>query len=48
MFTFQRAKEHGAKIVQDVWEESDEDGTVRFARVQTVSICASQIILVLE
>jgi hypothetical protein len=48
MFTFQRAKHRGAKIVQDIWEESDENGTVRFARVQTVSICANQIILVLE
>jgi len=41
MFTFQRAKDRGAKIVQDIWEESDENGTVRFARVQTVSICAA-------
>jgi hypothetical protein len=48
MFTFQKAKEHGAKVVQDIWEESDEHGTARFARVQTVSICASQIILFLE
>lgn len=48
MFTFQRAKDRGAKIVQNIWEESDENGTVRFARVQTVSICATQITLVLE
>lgn len=47
-FTFQRAKDRGAKIIQDIWEESDENGTVRFARVQTVSICAAQIILVFE
>lgn len=32
---FQRAKDRGAKIVEDIWEESDENGTVRFARVQT-------------
>ncbi|XP_069686261.1 4-hydroxyphenylpyruvate dioxygenase isoform X2 [Periplaneta americana] len=31
----QRAKERGAKIVKDIWEERDEDGVVRFARVQT-------------
>uniref|UniRef100_A0A182NNG3 4-hydroxyphenylpyruvate dioxygenase n=1 Tax=Anopheles dirus TaxID=7168 RepID=A0A182NNG3_9DIPT len=30
-----RAKERGAKVVRDVWEESDENGTVRFATVQT-------------
>lgn len=30
-----RAKERGAKVVRDVWEESDEHGTVRFATVQT-------------
>ncbi|KAJ9592243.1 hypothetical protein L9F63_001244, partial [Diploptera punctata] len=30
-----RAKERGAKVVKDIWEESDEEGTVRFARVQT-------------
>lgn len=38
MFSFQRAKERGAKIIKDIWEQSDETGTVRFARVQTVSI----------
>jgi hypothetical protein len=38
IYTFQEAKERGAKIVRDIWEESDEAGTVRFARVQTVSI----------
>nr|CAD7431902.1 unnamed protein product [Timema monikensis] len=31
----QKAKERGAKILRDIWEESDEDGTVRFAQVQT-------------
>jgi hypothetical protein len=46
--TFQRAKEHGAKIIQDIWEESDENGAVRFARVQTVSVCVFRIILVLN
>nr|CAD7441782.1 unnamed protein product [Timema bartmani] len=31
----QKAKERGAKVLRDIWEESDEDGTVRFAQVQT-------------
>lgn len=31
-----RAKERGAKIVRDIWEESDGDGTVRFAVLKTV------------
>ncbi|PSN31547.1 4-hydroxyphenylpyruvate dioxygenase [Blattella germanica] len=31
----QRAKERGAKIIKDIWEEKDEGGIVRFARVQT-------------
>ncbi|XP_049523333.1 4-hydroxyphenylpyruvate dioxygenase isoform X1 [Dermacentor silvarum] len=30
-----RAKERGAEIVRDIWEETDECGTVRFATVQT-------------
>jgi len=30
-----RAKERGAKIVRDVWEEKDEGGVVRFAIIQT-------------
>lgn len=30
------AKEHGAVFVRDIWEESDEHGTVRFATVKTV------------
>ncbi|GLH07405.1 4-hydroxyphenylpyruvate dioxygenase [Gryllus bimaculatus] len=30
-----RAKERGAKIVRDIYEESDACGTVRFAQVQT-------------
>lgn len=33
----QKARERGAKIVRDTWEESDDDGKVRFAVVQTVS-----------
>lgn len=32
-----RARERGAKIVRDIWEESDDDGTVRFAVLKTVS-----------
>ncbi|KAK4318197.1 hypothetical protein Pmani_010774 [Petrolisthes manimaculis] len=30
-----KAKERGAKIVKDIWEENDEGGKVRFATVQT-------------
>jgi len=30
-----RAKQRGAIVVRDVWEEEDEDGKVRFATVQT-------------
>lgn len=32
-----RAKERGAEVIRDTWEESDEFGTVRFATVKTVS-----------
>ena len=32
-----RAREQGATILKDIWEESDEFGTVRFATIQTVS-----------
>ena len=39
----QRAKERGAKVVKDIWEESDEFGTVRFAMVQTVSKAAANL-----
>lgn len=35
---FQKAKEQGAVFVRDIWSESDEFGTVRFATVKTVSI----------
>jgi 4-hydroxyphenylpyruvate dioxygenase len=31
----QRAKQRGGKIVKDIWEEKDENGTTRFAVVQT-------------
>lgn len=31
-----RARERGAKIIQDIWEETDEFGTVRMAILQTV------------
>ena len=30
-----KCKERGVKVVRDVWEESDEGGKVRFAKVQT-------------
>ena len=29
------ARKRGAKVVKDIWEESDEDGTVRYAVIQT-------------
>lgn len=35
-FIVNLARERGAKIVREIWEESDEDGTVRFATLQTV------------
>lgn len=31
-----RARERGATVVRDIWEESDDFGKVRFATVQTV------------
>lgn len=31
------AKQNGAKVIKDIWEEKDEFGVVRFATVQTVS-----------
>lgn len=35
-FIVKTARERGAKIVKDIYEESDEFGTVRFATIQTV------------
>lgn len=32
----QRAKDQGAVFVRDIWSESDDFGTVRFATVKTV------------
>ncbi|XP_015598252.1 4-hydroxyphenylpyruvate dioxygenase [Cephus cinctus] len=32
---FKVAKERGAKVIRELWEETDEYGTVRFATVQT-------------
>ncbi|XP_076265537.1 4-hydroxyphenylpyruvate dioxygenase [Rhynchophorus ferrugineus] len=31
----QRAKEQGAEVVRDIWQESDFDGIVRFATIRT-------------
>lgn len=31
----QKAKERGAKIVKDLWEEKDDNGTVKMATIQT-------------
>lgn len=27
-------------MIRDIWEEKDEQGTVRMAMIQTVSVCA--------
>ena len=37
VYVFQRAVAKGAKAVKEPWEESDKDGTVIYATVQTVS-----------
>ncbi|CAO1306899.1 unnamed protein product [Diamesa serratosioi] len=34
-FIVKRAKERGAIVLRDIWEETDEFGTVRFATLQT-------------
>lgn len=34
---FKLAKERGAEVVKELWEESDEFGTVKFATIKTVS-----------
>jgi 4-hydroxyphenylpyruvate dioxygenase len=33
-----KAREAGAKVVRDIWEERDENGFVRMATVQTVAL----------
>ena len=35
LFFHQRAVEQGATVVQEPWEESDKDGTVRLATIRT-------------
>jgi 4-hydroxyphenylpyruvate dioxygenase len=37
----QHAKDKGAVVVKDIWEESDENGTVRMATLQTVCVSIS-------
>jgi 4-hydroxyphenylpyruvate dioxygenase len=37
-YLVKKARENGAKVVRDIWEESDEHGTVRMATLQTVSL----------
>ena len=37
----QHAKDKGAVVVKDIWEESDENGTVRMATLQTVCVFIS-------
>lgn len=34
---FKLAKERGAEIVRELWEETDEYGTVKFATIKTVN-----------
>lgn len=34
---FNLAKQRGAEVVKELWEESDEYGTVKFATIKTVS-----------
>lgn len=36
-FIIERAKERGATVVRDIWEESDKFGTVRFATLHIVN-----------
>lgn len=43
----QKAKDMGGKIVKDIWSESDEHGTVRFASIQTVSMAKTSILAAL-
>lgn len=38
----ERARERGATIVRDIWEETDNSGVVRFATIQTVSVETSE------
>jgi 4-hydroxyphenylpyruvate dioxygenase len=33
----ERARKNGAKVLKEIWEEKDSNGTVRFATLQTVS-----------
>ena len=35
-YLIKKVKECGAKVVRDIWEETDENGIVRMATVQTV------------
>lgn len=37
------ARERGASIVRDIWEESDKDGVVRLATVKTVTNSVNSI-----
>ena len=34
----ENARANGARIVKEIWSESDEQGTVHMARVQTVGV----------
>lgn len=37
-YIFNYAKKQGAVVVKDLWEEKDEFGVVRMARIKTVSL----------
>jgi 4-hydroxyphenylpyruvate dioxygenase len=34
----EKARAQGATIIKDIWSESDEQGTVRMASIQTVGV----------
>lgn len=38
-----RARERGAKILKDIWEETDEFGKARFAILKTVNFKSSHM-----
>lgn len=38
------AKQQGAVVVKDIWEESDDNGVVRIAVLKTVSILTGYIL----
>lgn len=43
-FYKKKSVERGAEVVREPWEESDEDGVVRFAQVKTYGECTHTLI----